>query len=84
MGATVRFITQRANGRRAVRLVEVDVQAFTIGRGTDCELQLPDLRVALNHARVAIVRPGVVSVEAESAQMFEAGGRRVRRVELKL
>ncbi len=84
MGATVRFITQRANGRQAMRLVEVDKDAFVVGRGTDCELQLPDLRVALNHVRVVFVRPGVVAVEAEGVQMFEAGGRRVRRVELKL
>ena len=84
MATTVRFLTRRANGRESARLVEIDKDAFAIGRGTDCELQLPDLRVALLHARVSEIGPGVVAVEADGAQTFVSGGRRTRRVELKL
>ncbi len=84
MATTVRFITKRANGRESARLVEIDKDAFAIGRGTDCELQLPDLRVALVHAHVSEISPGVVAVEAEGAHTFVSGGRRTRRVELKL
>jgi predicted CXXCH cytochrome family protein len=84
VATTVRFVTKRANGRESARLVEIAGDSFTIGRGTDCELQLPDLRVALLHARVSEISPGVVAVEAEGAQTFVSGGRRTRRVELKL
>ena len=84
MAATVRFLTRRANGRESARIVEIDHDGFAIGRGTDCELQLPDLRVALVHAHVSELGPGVVVVEAEGAQTFVSGGRRTRRAELKL
>ncbi len=84
MATTVRFITKRANGRESARLVEIEKPAFAIGRGTDCELQLPDLRIALLHARVFEVHPGVAAVEADGAQTFVSGGRRTRRVELNL
>lgn len=84
MATTVRFLTLRANGRESARLVEIDKDAFAIGRGTDCALQLPDLRVALVHAHVSEVGPGVVAVEADGAQTFVSGGRRTRRAELKL
>ncbi len=84
MATTVRFLTRRANGRESARIVEIDKDGFAIGRGTDCELQLPDLRIALVHAHVSDLSRGVVVVESEGAQTFVSGGRRTRRVELKL
>ena len=84
MPTTIRFLTKRANGRESARLVEIDKDEFAIGRGTDCALQLPDLRVALVHAHVSEISPGVIAVESDGAQTFVSGGRRTRRVELKL
>ena len=84
MATTIRYVTRRANGRESARLVEVAGESFAIGRGTDCELQLPDLRVALVHAHVSEISPGVVAVESEGSQTVISGGRRTRRAELNL
>jgi predicted CXXCH cytochrome family protein len=84
VATTIRYLTKRANGQESARLVPVETSAFTIGRGSDCQLELSDLRVALLHAHVSEISPGVVAVEAEGSQTLMSGGRRTRRAELHL
>ena len=84
MATTVRFLTKRANGRESVRLSQIEAESFTIGRGSDCQLELSDLRVALLHAHVSEISAGVLAVEAEGSQALSSGGRRTRRAELDL
>ena len=84
MAATVRFLTRRANGQESVRLAQIEAESFTIGRGSDCQLELSDRRVGLLHAHVTELSPGVVAVEAEGSQSLISGGRRTRRAELNL
>ncbi len=74
MSFTLRQVTQRAGGGEIVRKRTVDAETITIGRGTDCDLQLPDLAVSLLHARMTQTGAGRVTVQAEPGQSFEADG----------
>ncbi len=48
----IRTIGQRSGGGEIVRERPVDQSSILIGRGTDCDLEVADLSVMLNHARV--------------------------------
>lgn len=48
----IRTIGQRSGGGEIVRERPVDAAAILVGRGTDCDLEIADLAVMLNHARV--------------------------------
>jgi hypothetical protein len=82
MSFTLLQVTQRAAGGEIVRTKRFDADEITIGRGADCELQLPDLAVSLRHARMARTGPGKVRVEALAGQSFESGGRFVSQANL--
>lgn len=84
MSFTLRQITQRASGGEIVRTREVEKTDILVGRGTECDLQLPDLAVALRHARMIQTTPGRVAVEGLGGQTFEVDGRFVERAELDL
>ncbi|MGQ0618537.1 MAG: cytochrome c3 family protein [Panacagrimonas sp.] len=45
----------------------VDAPSVRVGRGTDQELQLSDMRVALAHAEIEPVQPGPYRIEAKTA-----------------
>lgn len=83
MTATIRTITRRANGRESTRTTEVPKNQLTIGRATDCDIHLPDLRVGLRHARLTI-SPGTFLIEAEGDNEFKVAGRSVRRLEARI
>lgn len=83
MTATIRTITRRANGRETTRTVEVPRNLLTIGRDTTCDVHLPDLRVALKHARLTIT-DGAFFIEAEGDNEFKVNGRSVRKFEARL
>ena len=80
MTATIRTITRRANGRESTRTVEVQSNLLSIGRATDCHINLPDLRVGLKHARLTI-SSGSFLIEADGDNEFKVNGRSIRKVE---
>ncbi len=83
MTATLRIITRRANGRESTRTIEVQSNLLSIGRATDCDINLPDLRVGLKHARLTI-SSGSFLIESEGDNEFKVNGRSIRKVEAKL
>lgn len=83
MTATIRTITRRANGRESTRTVEVPKNLLQIGRATECDVHLPDLRVGLKHARLTI-SDGAFFLEAEGDNEFKVNGRSVRKLEARL
>jgi len=48
----IKKIKKLSAGREFVKEETVEKEEISIGRSTDCEIYLPDLRVALNHARI--------------------------------
>ncbi len=48
----IRKIRRRPNGQEVVRDQPVLKSELTVGRATDCDIYLPDLRVSLNHAQI--------------------------------
>jgi len=83
MTATIRTITRRASGRESTRTTEVATNQLSIGRATDCDIHLPDLRIGLRHARLTI-SAGAFLIEAEGDNEFKVGGRSIRRIEQRL
>jgi FHA domain/Cytochrome c3 len=83
MTATIRMITRRASGRESTRATEVAKNQLSIGRATDCDIHLPDLRIGLKHARLTI-SDGTFLIEAEGDNEFKVNGRSVRRIEARL
>jgi hypothetical protein len=80
MTATLRMITRRANGRESTRTTELPKNLLTIGRATDCDIHLPDLRIGLRHAHLTI-SDGVFYLEADGDNEFKANGRVTRKFE---
>ncbi len=52
MSFILRKIRRRPNGQEIVRDTPIDKQKLSVGRSTDCDVYLPDLRVSLNHADI--------------------------------
>lgn len=65
MKVLARYVTRKSRGGTAVRDDHFESDIVRIGRGTDCEVQLTDPRILLEHARISI-RSGSVYVEARS------------------
>lgn len=82
MSITLRQISQRAGGGEIAREAVLVGTVFTIGRGTDCDIQLPDLAVMLRHATLTVSGPGTVAVEATGGVPLRVGRRFVDRVEV--
>ncbi len=74
MSFTVRTVTQRTGGGGdIIRKVRHDKNVLTIGRGTDCDVQVADLAVMLNH--LTLERSGgLVSIVATEGVPFELDG----------
>ena len=85
MSFTILRVTQRAHGGDPIeRTKHVDGNEATIGRGTDCDLQLPDLLIGLRHAVMRISAPGRVAIEAQGEHRFVFHGGIVKRAELRV
>ncbi|HTW34197.1 MAG TPA: hypothetical protein VMD53_06245 [Rhizomicrobium sp.] len=85
MSFTILRVTQRAHGGDPIeRTKHVEDDEASIGRGTDCDLQLPDLLIGLRHAVMRIAGPGRVSVEALGEHRFVFQGGIVRRAEFRV
>lgn len=84
MGFIVRQVAKRADGGDIVRTRSLVQAELSIGRGTDCDIQLADLAVMLRHARLVQTGAGRVSVEAVGGVPVEVGGNFVTRADLLL
>jgi predicted CXXCH cytochrome family protein len=82
MSFLLRQIARRADGGDIIRTRSVVAAEISIGRGTDCDIQLADLAVMLRHARIIRTGPGQVSVEATGGVPVDVGGRFVTRADL--
>ncbi|HUO92630.1 MAG TPA: hypothetical protein VMU22_06900 [Rhizomicrobium sp.] len=84
MSFTILRVTQRAHGGDPIeRTKRVEGNEATIGRGTDCDLQLPDLLIGLKHAVMRLAASGRVSVEALGDHRFVYQGGIVRQAEFR-
>ncbi len=84
MSFTIRQITQRADGGDIVRERRLDVAELSVGRGTDCDIQIADLGIMLRHARLRLLAPSRIAVEATGGVPLEIDGAFVNRAELTL
>jgi predicted CXXCH cytochrome family protein len=82
MAFIIRQIARRADGGDIIRTRTLPAAEISVGRGTDCDIQLPDLGVMLRHARLVQIAPGRVAVEAIGGVPVEVGGRFVSRADL--
>jgi hypothetical protein len=82
MSFVIRQIAKRADGSDLVRTRTVVASELSVGRGTDCDIQLADLGVLLRHARLLRLPDGRLSVEALSGVPVEIGGQFVTRADL--
>ncbi|WP_426170005.1 cytochrome c3 family protein [Sandarakinorhabdus sp. DWP1-3-1] len=78
----VRQVARRADGGDIVRTRSLDAAEITVGRGTDCDIQLADLGIMLRHARLSLLSDGRVAIEATGGIPFEIDGRFVNRADL--
>jgi mono/diheme cytochrome c family protein len=82
---TIHRVTQRAHGGDPIkRDKRIDGDVARVGRGTDADIQLPDLAIGLHHANIRIIGRGRVRVEAIGEQTFEINGRIVRHTEFRI
>ena len=84
MSFIVRQVAKRADGGDIIRTRTLVQAELSVGRGTDCDIQLADLAVMLRHARLVIIGPGKVNVEAIGGVPVEVGGKFVTRADLVL
>lgn len=75
-------VAKRADGGDIIRTRTLVQAELTVGRGTDCDIQLADLAVMLRHARLVEITAGKVSVEAIGGVPVEVGGKFVTRADL--
>lgn len=78
----LRQITRRAGGGEIARASTLDKTEVLIGRGTDCDVQIPDLAVMLRHARLHRLASGRVALDALGGVPLNINGRFVERGEI--
>ena len=84
MSFIIRQLTKRADGGDIIRTRQLVQAEISIGRGTDCDIQLPDLAVMLRHARLVRISGSRVSVETTGGVPVEVGGKFVTRADLEI
>lgn len=82
MSFVIRQIAKRADGGDIIRTRTLEAAEITIGRGTDCDIQLADLGIMLRHARLSQLSDGTVAIEATGGIPLEIGGKFVNRADL--
>ncbi len=82
MSFVVRQISKRADGGDIIRTRTLEAPEITIGRGTDCDIQLPDLGVMLRHAKLTQLASGLVAIEATGGIPLEIAGKFLNRADL--
>lgn len=84
MTIRVEFIRQRPGGRITVKPTVYDKKELTLGRATDCDIFLPDLRVGLHHARLAHLSRDRVRIETSEDHRMRVDGALLRRRDIAL
>lgn len=82
MSFIIRQVAKRADGGDIIRTRLVQQAELTVGRGTDCDIQLADLAVMLRHARLVQITADRVSVEATGGVPVTVAGKFVTRADL--
>ena len=82
MSVRFRQISQRAGGGEIARESELAGDTFTIGRGTDCNIQVADLAVMLRHARLRVVDRTKMTLDAIGGVPLRVDGRFVEHAEV--
>ena len=82
MSVTLRQISQRAGGGEIARETVLVGTVFTIGRGTDCDIQVADLAVMLRHATLTVTGAATVVLEAVGGVPLRVDRRFVERAEV--
>ncbi len=84
MAIRVEFIKKRPGGRITVRPIIYDKTELTLGRATDCDIHLADLRVGLHHARLTILSARKARIEANGDHRVRVNGAQIRRRDIEL
>ena len=84
MSFTLNQVTQRAGVGNIVRTKKIQAPEPVIGRGTDCDIQIPDLAVSLRHAVMRQLGRGRVEVKSLGQLQFEADGAFTKNAQLSL
>jgi len=58
MDIQVTFVSVNQRGQPQRDQRRVSGTSFTVGRGSQCQIHLPDARVALNHAHIVVSETG--------------------------
>lgn len=82
MSFIVRQISRTAEGREIIRPRAFDQAEISIGRGTDCDIHLPDLQVTLRHAVIRRAGHNRVEIASVAGLPFELDGRSTQRAEI--
>ncbi len=84
MSFVIRQIAKRADGGDIIRTRTLSAPEISVGRGTDCDIQLADLGVMLRHAKLTQLAGGLVAVEATGGVPLEIDGKFVNRADLRV
>lgn len=79
MTIRVEFIRRRPGGRITVKPTVYDKKELSLGRATDCDIFLPDLRVGLHHARLTYLSKDRVRIETSEDHRVRVDGALLRR-----
>jgi hypothetical protein len=77
---TLRQISRQAGGGEIVRTRAFEAAAIVLGRGADCDIQIPDLALALRHLTLTSLGGGRVRLEALGPPV-EVDGSKLARAE---
>lgn len=81
---TLRLITRQTGGGEIVRTRRLAAPRALIGRGPDCDIQLADLSVDMQHALLRVTGQSRVSIESLAGESFLVDGKPATRVELEV
>lgn len=84
MSIRVEFIKRRPGGRITVRPTLYEKNDVTLGRATDCDVHLADLRVGLRHARLMRLSDGKARIESNGDHRVRVDGSQTRRRDIGL
>lgn len=84
MSIRVEFIKKRPGGRITVRPTLYEKNDVTLGRATDCDVHLADLRVGLHHARLIRISDGKARIEANGDHRVRVDRAQARRRDINL
>ena len=85
MKIILNIVTQRIVGSGTIsRVSTLDAAAITIGRSTECDIQLQDLSVGLQHATLKESEPGWIRVTGIGSQSFQVNGRFTKDMRLRV